>query len=141
MQYRRAAQAARFVSALRPGIAQGHGAVERRSVPVAHEVAVALELQVLAGLGGGEARLELRGDAFHRIRVEILDEVTPEFAISLSGSNENEYAVIVGVAVDYAIFQEEGTRHMAAHPFMRPSILAEEPDFINDMGKLGGRLI
>src|SRR5438876_7863465 len=59
---------------LLPGVAQGDGAVEA-AVAVANEVAVALELEALLGLGVGERRLELGADDLHRRRVQIQQEI------------------------------------------------------------------
>src|SRR5438132_13944425 len=59
---------------LLPGVAQRDGAV-KAAVAVADEVAVALELEALLGLGVGERRLELGLDHFHRGRVQIHQKI------------------------------------------------------------------
>lgn len=59
-----------------------------------------------------------------------LDEITPEFVISVSTSpSDNAYISVVGVAADYGLFQELGTVHHRAQPFMLPSALGVQGDF------------
>ena len=64
--------------------------------------------------------------------VVILPEIAPEFVISLSGGDAST-GVVVGVAASHGIFQEFGTRYMAAQPFMTPAVLRTEISFTNDM--------
>ncbi len=59
-----------------------------------------------------------------------LDEIDPEFVIAVSSSpSDNSYVTVVGVAADYGLFQELGTRHMRPQPFMLPSALGTQGDF------------
>jgi HK97 gp10 family phage protein len=44
----------------------------------------------------------------------------------MTGDTEGQ----VTTGVDYAVFQEYGTRHMPAHPFMTPAAEAVRPSFI-----------
>jgi hypothetical protein len=50
----------------------------------------------------------------------IVPEVIPEFVISLFASGEG-FMAVVGAAVNYAIFQELGTRFMGPQSFMIPA--------------------
>jgi HK97 gp10 family phage protein len=65
--------------------------------------------------------------------VVILEEIRPEFVISLSGGNESSFAAVVGVAAGHGIFQEFGTRHSSPQSFMLPAVLGLEAEFINSM--------
>jgi HK97 gp10 family phage protein len=59
-----------------------------------------------------------------------LEEITPEFVISVSTSPGDEsYLSVVGVAADYGLFQELGTSRNRAQPFMLPSALGAQGDF------------
>jgi HK97 gp10 family phage protein len=64
---------------------------------------------------------------------QIVNEVDPEFAISLSHGGSSGYTVVVGAGVNYAIYQEYGTRHMRAQPFMIPSAESERGNFEDAM--------
>src|SRR5438094_8800766 len=59
---------------LLPGVAQRDGAV-KAAVAVADEVAVALELEALLGLGVAQRGLELGLDQLHRSGVQIQQEI------------------------------------------------------------------
>lgn len=63
----------------------------------------------------------------------IVQEVRPEFVISLSGSTEGALMAVVGAAVSHAAPNEFGTVHMGAHPFLIPSVEGTREDFISDM--------
>lgn len=59
-----------------------------------------------------------------------LEEIDPEFVIAVATSpGDAAYVSVVGVAADYGLFQELGTRHMRAQPFMLPSALGVQGDF------------
>lgn len=59
-----------------------------------------------------------------------LEEIDPEFVIPVSASPGLEsYIVVVGVAADYGIFLELGTRNMQPQPFMLPTALGAQDDF------------
>jgi len=59
-----------------------------------------------------------------------LEEIDPEFVISVSTSpGDASYVSVVGVAAEYGLFQELGTRHMRAQPFMLPAALGVQGDF------------
>jgi HK97 gp10 family phage protein len=59
-----------------------------------------------------------------------LEEIDPEFVIAVSSSpGVDSYISVVGVAADYGLFQELGTRHHRAQPFMLPSALGVQDDF------------
>ena len=65
--------------------------------------------------------------------VVILEEIRPEFVISLSGGNDASFVAVVGVAAGHGIFNELGTRHMRPQPFMYPAVHGLEAEFINTM--------
>lgn len=56
-------------------------------------------------------------------------EVRPEFVLSLFGSGVGGFAGVVGSAVAHAPFNEYGTVHMGARPFLIPAVEAERDDF------------
>src|SRR5438045_6727727 len=71
-----------FASALRPGIAQRHRAIEDglarlRDLPVGDEVTVALELEALLGFRFAEQGLDERGDDLQRLRVHVVEIGAP----------------------------------------------------------------
>lgn len=70
--------------------------------------------------------------------VVILDEIDPEFVISLSTGDDNGYVVVVGAAASHGIFQEYGTRFMRSSPFMTPAALGEQSTFENAMSHVAG---
>jgi HK97 gp10 family phage protein len=59
-----------------------------------------------------------------------LEEIDPEFVISVSSTpGVDSYISVVGVAADYGLFQELGTRHNRPQPFMLPAALGTQDDF------------
>ena len=58
-----------------------------------------------------------------RPEMQALDELDPEFVISLQGSTSgpNVYVTVIGVAAHYGLFQEEGTVFQPPQSFMRPA--------------------
>lgn len=70
--------------------------------------------------------------------VVILDEVDPEFVISPSSSSgsDQEYFAVIGVAASHGAHQEYGTRFTRAQPYMTPSALGEEGNFIEAMSRI-----
>lgn len=63
----------------------------------------------------------------------ILDEIDPEFVISPSGGASPQTTAIVGVAVGHGIFNEYGTVHQRAQPFLIPSAMAAQDSFTEQM--------
>jgi HK97 gp10 family phage protein len=63
----------------------------------------------------------------------IVDEVNPDFVLSLFGGGDNAYTSVVGVAVNYGIFQEFGTRFMPPQPYLIPSVEPARDAFIERM--------
>lgn len=59
----------------------------------------------------------------------VLDNIDPEFAISITGVTSDAYVVVVGVAASHGIHQEFGTRFIRSHPFLTPATLGEESNF------------
>lgn len=43
--------------------------------------------------------------------------------------NESEMDVEIGSEVEYAVFQELGTRKMAAHPFLKPAVINHTSEY------------
>ena len=69
--------------------------------------------------------------------VVILEEIDPEFVISLSGGGKsNDILVVVGVAASHGAPQEFGTRNMRPQPFMRPAILQAEQSLTNKISQI-----
>jgi HK97 gp10 family phage protein len=64
--------------------------------------------------------------------VVILEEIRPEFAISLSGGPAATYTVVVGVAASHGIFQEYGTATMSPQPYFTPAIEPSRDAFQRD---------
>lgn len=58
----------------------------------------------------------------------IEQEVRPEFVLSLFGATGG-FAGVVGSAVAHAVFNEHGTVHMSARPFLIPAVEAESSAF------------
>lgn len=52
-----------------------------------------------------------------------------------------ELEVSIGTDVEYAIFQEFGTVHMAARPFLRPALEQEGPAFGKELASILGNLM
>lgn len=68
---------------------------------------------------------------------QIEPEVTPNNWQSISGVNvDNAYTAIVGVAVNYGLFNELGTRYMAPRPFLFPSIEGNRDNFFSAMSHI-----
>ena len=65
--------------------------------------------------------------------VVILEEIRPEFVVSLFGSDDSGHTAVVGVAASHGIFQEYGTRFMRAQPFMTPSVEPMRDEFVSAM--------
>lgn len=65
--------------------------------------------------------------------MEALDEIHPEFVISLQDVTDKAYVVVVGVAAHYGIFQEEGTVFQPPQSFLRPAAESIGSEFQNDM--------
>jgi HK97 gp10 family phage protein len=68
--------------------------------------------------------------------VVILDEIDPEFAISLGGGPAATYASVVGVAAAHGIFQELGTRFQSPQPFLIGSVEVARDEFTNLMSQV-----
>lgn len=69
--------------------------------------------------------------------MQALEEIPPEFAISLSGgANGGDYIVVVGVAAHYGIFLEEGTVNQPPQSFMRPASEAIADEFQANMARI-----
>jgi HK97 gp10 family phage protein len=62
----------------------------------------------------------------------ILNEVRPEFVLSLFSGGLG-YTDVVGSAVEYAVFNEFGTRYMSPSPFMIPAVEGNREPFIAAM--------
>jgi hypothetical protein len=59
-----------------------------------------------------------------------LPMIDPQFVIPVSTSpGPNSYVTVVGVAAEYGLFQELGTRNNRAQPFMFPAALGVAGDF------------
>ena len=69
--------------------------------------------------------------------MEALEEIPPEFAISLSGgAASGDYITVVGVAAHYGIFLEEGTVNQPPQSFMRPASEAISDEFQASMARI-----
>lgn len=67
----------------------------------------------------------------------IVPEVRPEFVLSLGGNPpDSAYVSVIGSAVNYAIFQELGTRFMRAQPFMIPATEGEAQNLERLMSRI-----
>jgi hypothetical protein len=67
----------------------------------------------------------------------ITQEVTPNNAQYITGPPpDSAYVDIVGVAVNYGIFNELGTYKMAPHPFLYPSVEPARDAFIASMSHI-----
>ena len=84
---------------------------------------------------GDQSDYSLRVGTAERLNpdMDALDEIAPEFVISLSEAGTRAYVVVVGVAAHYGIFQEEGTVFQPPQSFMRPASEAISSDFSNNM--------
>lgn len=69
----------------------------------------------------------------------ILAEAASEFILSLTGEDNPTYTDVVGVSVDYGVYQEFGTRHMGAQSFMTPAAENERGRFVSRMSDIAGR--
>jgi HK97 gp10 family phage protein len=49
---------------------------------------------------------------------------------------DNDLTWVVNVGQEYGIFQEYGTVHQAAHPFMTPAVEIVRPQFMAAMGDI-----
>lgn len=63
---------------------------------------------------------------------EIVPEVTPEFAVTLSGNNRG-FMAVVGSAVEHGVFQEFGTRFIGPRAFLTPAVENEREAFFSQM--------
>lgn len=61
--------------------------------------------------------------------VVILEEIDPEFVISLGGSADAAYASVVGVAAGHGIFQELGTRFQPPQSFLFSAVEVARDEF------------
>lgn len=77
----------------------------------------------------GQRSSEARG---RNPQVVILPEITPEFVISLFGSNSG-YMDVVAVAAGHGIFLELGTRHISPRPYFTPAVEVERDIFAAQM--------
>jgi HK97 gp10 family phage protein len=86
------------------------------AIAAAVRPAVSAEVKkaTLAIQAGAQAKAPVKTGTLRR-------SITSQFPTDLSG--------VVGPSVSYAIFQEMGTRHHAARPFMRPAAEAVLPGF------------
>lgn len=67
--------------------------------------------------------------------VIILEEISPDFVLSLSGGDA-EYTQVIGVAAGHGIFLEYGTRFMAPQPYMTPAVEPERDAFVTRMSTI-----
>ena len=77
----RTGKSIRSLALPRPGVAQRHRPVEYRGaglrvLQVGYEVAVPLELEAIPALRVPQCRLEAGRDPPHRIRIDVLEEIT-----------------------------------------------------------------
>jgi len=68
--------------------------------------------------------------------VIILEEIRPEFSITLFGSSDQGYSAVVGVAAAHGVYQEYGTRFMGPQPFLTPSVEPMRDVFVNTMSHI-----
>jgi hypothetical protein len=66
----------------------------------------------------------------------IVQEVRPEFVLSLFANSADAYLVVVGSAVAHALPQEFGTAHMGPQAFMIPAVEGIRGDFIDAMSNI-----
>ncbi len=67
----------------------------------------------------------------------IVSEVTASTAQYITGPPpDTAYIDIVGVAVEYGIYNELGTKYMAPHPFLYPSVEPAKDAFISSMSHI-----
>lgn len=67
----------------------------------------------------------------------IVPEVRPEFVLSLGGNPpDSAYVSVIGSAVNYAIFQELGTRFMSPQPYMIPATEGEAANLERLMSRI-----
>lgn len=64
--------------------------------------------------------------------VIILEQIDPEFAISL-GDTHAQYTQVIGVAAGHGMFIEFGTRFMPPQPYMTPAVEPERDQFVERM--------
>lgn len=65
-------------------------------------------------------------------QVRILEEIRPDFVISLGGGDP-EYSAVVGVAAEHGLPVEFGTRFMDPQPYMTPAVEPQRDQFIDRM--------
>lgn len=76
------------------------------------------------------AGLNIENGAKQRVRVK-----TGTLRRSIHTTKTGEMSLEVGPSVEYGLYQEFGTRRMAAHPYLIPAAEAESPHFITRVKK------
>lgn len=71
----------------------------------------------------------------HNSLAVIVNEVSPEFVLSLFGENTG-YLTVVGSAVAHAVYQEFGTRFSGPQPTLIPATEGEREGFIAAMSHI-----
>lgn len=66
-------------------------------------------------------------------QANIVPEITSDQVISLGGPGGKGYIAVVGISVEHGVYNELGTRYMAARPFMLPAAEPERDRFIQTM--------
>jgi HK97 gp10 family phage protein len=113
-------------------------AIQQLAAQLAPVQTGALRSSVYVSSPAGSDYAEHSGEAESRNPLAfILDEIKPEFVLSLFGSSsDSTYTAVVGVAVNYGLFIEFGTRYMGAKPFMTPSAEVVRTQFIAAMSNV-----
>ncbi len=115
-------------------------AIQQLAAQLAPQQTGALRSSVYVSSPAGSDYSEHSGEAESRNPLAfILDEIKPEFVLSLFGGNsDSTYTAVVGVAVNYGLFIEFGTRYMGAQPFMTPAAEVARTQFVNTMSNVAG---
>lgn len=100
------------------------------------EIAAALPVRVDAVIGAGAERVSQGGK--ERVHVDSGDL---QAAIHVEREGPAEYAVVAGNDdVFYGHLEEHGTSHSAPHPFLVPSLEAEQKSIVADVAAVIGSL-
>jgi HK97 gp10 family phage protein len=94
------------------------------------DVIVANWAQVQAALAAVVVRVDAADEVVEETSAEIVAAIAAELAPRLSGhlaASTDEQGGVVVANTPYAGYQEYGTRHHAAQPFMRPAKERSEP--------------
>jgi HK97 gp10 family phage protein len=81
-----------------------------------------------------------KGNDYQKAVSAALDKNPEASAMSDDLPDVKEGTAFVAVPMEYALFQELGTKNMAAHPYLVPAAESERADFerkLKDVGKYG----